>query len=149
MLDFLLIITLLSLIVQNIILTIKVESIKRKCLRTARPLYFRAKHVRTIQKGDKMALVYEVTCAAPVDADVVERRLTVSVNGETVSTDAYDGSAVNLGEKTFNSGDNVVLTLVDVDDVGNQSEASVVEFVAADTLPPVQPSFSVKLVREE
>lgn len=96
-----------------------------------------------------MGLVYEVTCAAPVDADVVERRFTVSVNGEVVSTDVFEGSTVSLGEKVFKQGDNVVLNLVDVDDVGNVSEPAVVEFVANDTIPPSVPGLLVSLVREE
>lgn len=95
-----------------------------------------------------MSLVYEVSCAAPVDHDVVERRLTVKVNGEVVSTDVYGGSTTSLGEKTFVEGDSVVLTLIDVDDAGNYSEPAVVEFVAADTLPPSMPGLSVLLVRE-
>ena len=96
-----------------------------------------------------MGLVYEVTCAAPVDADVVERRLTISVNGEVVSTEEYEGSTVSFGEKVFQQGDNVVLNLVDVDDVGNVSEPAIVEFVANDTIPPSVPGLSVALVREE
>lgn len=96
-----------------------------------------------------MPLVYEITCAAPVDLDVAERRLIVTVNGETVSTDVYQGDSLNLGEKSFNQGDNVVLSLVDVDDVGNVSTPATVEFVAADTLPPSTPTFNVVLVREE
>lgn len=96
-----------------------------------------------------MGLVYEVTCAAPVDSDVVERRFTVSVNGETVSTDVYGGSVVSFGERVFKQGDNVVLNLTDVDDVGNVSDPAIIEFVANDTLPPSVPGLSVALVREE
>ncbi len=96
-----------------------------------------------------MGLVYEVTCAAPVDADVVERRLTVTVNGALVSTDVYTRDVTNLGERTFAQGDNVVLSLVDVDDVGNVSEPAVSEFVANDTIAPSTPGLEIKLVREE
>lgn len=136
---------LVLLLIQSIILKI----IKRKRLRTSQPFYFRSKYVRTIKKGQTMGLVYEVTCAAPVDADVVERRLTISVNGEVVSTEEYEGSTVSFGEKVFQQGDNVVLNLVDVDDVGNVSEPAIVEFVANDTIPPSVPGLSVALVREE
>lgn len=96
-----------------------------------------------------MSLVYEITCAAPVDADVIERRLIVTINGEVVSTDIYSAGSINLGEKSFVEGDNVKLSLVDVDDVGNVSEPAVVEFVAADTLPPSTPSIGITLIREE
>lgn len=96
-----------------------------------------------------MSLVYEITCAAPIDNDVIERRLVVTVNGEAVSTDVYSATTINLGEKSFRDGDIVKLSLVDVDDVGNVSEPAVVEFVAADTLPPSTPSLGITLVREE
>lgn len=96
-----------------------------------------------------MGLVYELTCAPPVDADVMERRLTVKVNGVVVATDFYASNVSNLGERTFVQGDNVVLSLVDVDDVGNVSEPAVVEFVATDTIAPSVPGLDVKLVREE
>lgn len=96
-----------------------------------------------------MPLVYEVTCDAPVDNDVVERRLTVSVNGEVVSTDVYSNTTTSLGERSFAQGDVVALKLVDVDDVGNVSEPAIVEFTANDTIAPSVPGLSVVLVREE
>lgn len=96
-----------------------------------------------------MGLVYEVTCASPVDTDVVERRLTVTVNGVSVATDVYAGDVTNLGERTFVQGDIVSLSFVDVDDVGNVSDPAVVEFVANDTIAPSVPGLDVKLVREE
>lgn len=115
-----------------------------------RPLMFRSKYLFSKRvKGEDMALVYSLSCEAPVDGDVVERRLTVTVNGETVSTDPYAPDTVDFGEFTFAQDDNVVLSLVDIDDVGNVSEPAVLEFVATDTLPPVVPGgFSVALVRE-
>jgi hypothetical protein len=114
-----------------------------------RPLYIKYSYVRKEKGVNYMSLVYEITCAAPVDLDVVERRLVVTINGEVVSTDVYSATSVNLGEKSFLDGDNVKLSLVDVDDVGNASEPAVMEFVAADTLPPSTPSLGVTLVREE
>lgn len=97
-----------------------------------------------------MALVYGLTCGSPVDPDVVERKLTVSVNGEVVSTKSYGSDVVDFGEFSFAEKDTVVLTLVDIDDVGNVSKPALLEFVATDTLPPVEPGgFSVSLLREE
>lgn len=116
-----------------------------------RPSMFRSKYLFSKRKvkGEDMALVYNFNCEAPVDSDVVERRLTVAVNGETVSTDPYAPDTVDFGEFEFAQGDNVVVSLVDVDDVGNTSDPAVLEFVATDTLPPVVPGgFSVALVRE-
>ena len=99
--------------------------------------------------GDNMALVYLVTCDPATANDVVERRLTIKVNGETKNQLTFDPYISDLGEQVFLDGDNVVLSLVDVDDVGNVSEPAVLEFVAADTIPPERPGFNVKLVREE
>jgi hypothetical protein len=112
------------------------------------PSEIRYKYLRKI-KGDKMGLVYELTCDAPRDADVVERRLSVTVNNTLITVDVFPGNTVHFGEKTFDQGDNVLLSLVDVDDVGNVSEPALVEFVAKDTLPPVPPNMvSVVLLRE-
>lgn len=115
-----------------------------------RPLMFRSKYLFSKRvKGEDMALVYNFSCDAPVDGDVVERRVTVTVNGENVSTDPYAPDTVDFGEFTFAQDDSVVVSLVDVDDAGNVSDPAVLEFVATDTLPPVVPGgFSVALVRE-
>lgn len=102
-----------------------------------------------IQKEINMGLVYELTCAAPVDADVMERRLTVTVNGVVLGTDVFSSDVTNLGERSFVHGDSVVLSLVDVDDVGNMSEPAVVTFVASDTIAPSSPALNIQLLREE
>jgi hypothetical protein len=97
-----------------------------------------------------MALVYSVTAGAPVDGDVVSRELTTVVGGEVVSTKFFPGSDVLLGEVSVPQDSQVVLTLVDIDDAGNRSQAAVVEFTATDSIAPAQPgSFGVSLVREE
>lgn len=97
-----------------------------------------------------MALVYAVTAAAVVDKDVLERRLSVSVNGQVRDNLVFSSETVDFGEVKVDQNDQVILTLVDVDDVGNVSKPAVLEFVAADTLPPSEPgSFGVNLVREE
>ena len=95
-------------------------------------------------------LVYSVTAGAVVDKDVAERRLSVTVNGEVRETKPFSSDTTNFGELVFADNDNVVLSLVDVDDAGNVSSPAVVEFVALDTVPPVAPGeFGVSFVREE
>ena len=102
------------------------------------------------KKGDFKMLVYNVTAGSVTDSDVVERRLSVSVNGQNVDTKVFPGDATSLGELSFNDNDNVVLTLTDVDDAGNVSSPAIVEFVAIDTIPPAKPGeFGVTLAREE
>lgn len=96
-----------------------------------------------------MALVYSVSAGAPVDSDVVVREITVAVNGEVKETRSF-GSVTDFGEFSFEQGDNVVITLVDIDDAENRSQPAECSFQAADTIPPAQPgSFGVTLVREE
>ena len=95
-------------------------------------------------------LAYRVSAAAPVDADVVSRLLTLVVNGEDLGTAELPASAAEgLSVFSVPQGAEVVLTLVDVDDAGNKSEPAVLTFTATDTIPPQQPgSFGVTLVSE-
>jgi len=144
-----LVLTLILLAQNAYLLYLYVKNIKEKYKRTARPLYFQVRYVRKYKKGNDMSLVYSVTAGLPVDHDVVERRLSTKVNGTVVSTNVYSPDTVDFGEMVFTEGDNVLLSLVDVDDAGNVSEPATVEFVAADTIPPVAPgSFGVALLRE-
>lgn len=97
-----------------------------------------------------MALVYSVTAAPPVDADVVARRLLVTVNGVPQEPKEYPAEATTFSEVKVEQDSQVVLALVDVDDAGNVSEPATYEFVATDTIPPAKPGeFGVTLVREE
>lgn len=144
--NYLLFLVLLVILLESSIVVLSYYSMKWRRQSELRPIFIKYKFIK---KEIDMGLVYEVTCAAPVDADVMERRLTVTVNGVAVATDVYANNVTNLGERTFVQGDNVVLSLVDVDDVGNISEPAVVEFVATDTIAPSVPGLDVKLVREE
>ena len=133
-----------------IVLLMAILSLSIKGKKIANPKLLNFKFKQKILNGEKLMLVYSISVGAAVDNDVSERRMTVEVNGQTVETQTYSFDVVNLGEKSFNEGDKVKLTLVDVDDVGNVSEPAVVEFVAADTIPPSLPSgFGVNLVRED
>lgn len=97
-----------------------------------------------------MALVYAVTAAPPVDADVVARRLTVTVDGTPFEPKDYSAATTQFDEVSVEQGSQVVLALSDLDDAGNVSEPAVFEFEAVDTIPPAKPGeFGVTLVREE
>jgi hypothetical protein len=94
-------------------------------------------------------LTYAVTAGPVTDSDVVTRTVTTTVNGEARGSTDYSPETLSFDPITVSQGDNVVLTLVDTDDAGNPSAPAVVEFVAADTIPPSQPGlFSVQLVSE-
>lgn len=106
-------------------------------------------HVSLIALESGM-LIYSVTAGPAVDADVSSRRLSVMVNGEVSSTVDHPASTTSFGEIVAPQDATVVVTLVDVDDAGNESPPSFYEFVAKDTIPPSQPgSLGVTLVREE
>ncbi len=93
-------------------------------------------------------LTYRVSAGTPVDADVVSRVLSVTVNGEEKGSTSYPVSA-DLGVVVVPQDSVVKLSLVDVDDAGNVSPAAEYEFTAVDTLPPAQPGFlGVTLVSE-
>jgi hypothetical protein len=95
-------------------------------------------------------LVYSVSAAAPVDSDVVERRLTVDVEDSDPVTTTFGGDATDLGEVKVERDANVTLSLIDMDSSGNASEPASVSFVATDTIAPVRPGeFGVTLLRQE
>lgn len=94
-------------------------------------------------------LTYSVTAGPVSDADVVTRTVTITVNGEALGSKDYPADTLTFDPLTVAQDDSVVMTLVDTDDAGNPSAPAVVEFVAADTIPPSQPGlFSVQLVSE-
>ncbi len=144
--SFFLFFVLFLVILQNCIVVYSFFLAKKRYRLELRPRYIRYKF---ITKEINMGLVYELTCSAPTDLDVVERRLTVTVNGNVVATDSYSNTVTVLGERTFAQGDNVTVSLVDVDDAGNVSEPAVIEFVANDTIAPSVPGLNIQLVREE
>lgn len=106
--------------------------------------------LRLVRMESDMALIYAVSAAPVVDHDVVARRLTVTVNGETSTLPDFPPTATDFGEVIMvKEGDSVVVNLQDVDDAGNASEPATTSFVAADTIAPAVPgSFGVSLVRE-
>ncbi len=123
------------------------DILKKMNMRNIHPISF---NCRLLYKGDNKMLVYNVTSGAVVDKDVSERRLSVTVNGEVRETKPFGPETTNFGELSFADNDNVVLTLVDVDDAGNVSSPATVEFVALDTVAPATPGeFGVSFVREE
>jgi hypothetical protein len=94
-------------------------------------------------------LTYRVSAAAPVDADVVSRVVTLKINGEDKGARTFEGAVTDLGTVTAPQDAEVELSLVDVDDAGNMSQPATYTFTAVDTLPPAVPgAFNVTLVSE-
>jgi hypothetical protein len=124
------------------------KQLRRIAFRAARPVALQVWLARQ-ERNAVDTLVYQVTAQPPVDHDVVERRLTVSVNGVS-SVNTYPGDTTDFGEAVRAvEGSSVVLSLVDVDNAGNESAPALVSYEATDTLPPQRPEFGVVLVREE
>ena len=100
-----------------------------------------------VREEDEM-LIYAITAGPPGAPDVVKRELSVYLNGATEPDQIVD--FVDGMELAFESGAQVKMELVDIDDADLESEAAVFEFTAADTLAPPKPGgFGVSLVREE
>lgn len=84
---------------------------------------------------------FKVVLPVLEDKDVVSRELAVQVadlppivlNVDVAATEVVGDELV--GEQ----GASVSLSLVDVDDAGNRSEASVLSVVLSDTFPPAKP----------
>lgn len=95
-------------------------------------------------------MVYGITAGSAGASDVVERRLTITVNGEVVENRTYAGDIIDLGELKVTEDADVSLTLVDVDNAGNVSPPAIHIFKATDNIaPPVPGSFGVSALREE
>ena len=128
-----------------------VKQLKRLNMRLSVPYALGVKFVSKT-KGGIMAniMVYGVTAGSAGASDVVERRLTVTVNSEVVENRTYAGDIVDLGELKVAQDADVSLALVDVDDVGNVSSPAMYVFKATDSIaPPVPGSFGVNIIREE
>lgn len=141
-------------IIKEISINLKQVSIQLKKInmRLYKPHGFRVNFITKQKGGDKMAniMVYGVSAGVAGSADVVERRMTVEVDGSVVDSRTYAGDVVDMGEVKVAQGANVVLTLVDVDDVGNVSQPTSCVFVATDTVaPPAPGNFGVAVLREE
>lgn len=95
-------------------------------------------------------LIYKLTAAPSTAADAVTREVSVVVDGAAPVVTAFLPTETALGEYSVPQGAHVAISVVDIDDAGNRSEPAVVEFVAADTLPPPVPGgVGIELVREE
>ena len=129
-----------------------VKQLKRLNMRLSVPYVLGVKFVSKTKENSIMAniMVYGVTAGSAGASDVVERRLTVTVNNEVVENRTYGGDIVDLGELKVAQDSDVSLALVDVDDVGNVSPPAIYAFKATDSIaPPVPGSFGVNVIREE
>lgn len=105
----------------------------RFCLARPGPLQIR------FLREDHDMIQFKVVLPPVVDTDVVSRELSVQVaDGEpTVLPLAKDQTEAEGFEGPQDA--DVSLSLVDIDDAGNRSEASTLDVTLADTFPPAAP----------
>lgn len=96
------------------------------------------------------SILFRLTADAPSSSDVVKRKIALDVrsgDGESVRTEKeFAGDAVVFAdeegaESPFFAAPqdaDVVVSLVDVDDAGNESPPATLEFKAVDQFPPAQ-----------
>lgn len=120
------------------------ELYRRQC-RPARP-----QRVNVKPAGEVMdKLTYEISVDGAGSPDVVKRVLSVSIDaGDAVVTEFAPGST-DLGKIEVPQDSSVLLSVVDVDDAGNESAPLSYGFVARDTIAPETPAgLNVKLTGE-
>ena len=84
-------------------------------------------------------LTYEIVVGAPAAGDVVNREVTVVVNGTYSDPVSYPPTAVSCGQITVPQDAEVIVSVTDVDDAGNRSDPATLVFTAFDVVPPPAP----------
>jgi len=82
---------------------------------------------------------FKVLLPELLDADVVKRELTVQVGADAPVITELDADATESDAYSGEQDSPVHLSLTDIDDVGNRSEASVLDALLIDTFPPAKP----------
>jgi hypothetical protein len=105
--------------------------------------------ITLIKENGENMLEYKILLPAHDVKDLVDRELTVTV-GDTVDVFHLAPDAMESAVLTASQDSVVSLSLVDVDDAGNRSEASVLEVTITDTIaPPTPGTLSVVVVGEQ
>jgi hypothetical protein len=85
-------------------------------------------------------LVYNIRIPLTQSKDVISRKLTLTVNGTNIFAKNFPGNTVDFGEFLFSHNDDVLVSIQDMDDVGNLSLTFEKRFIARDTVSPETPS---------
>jgi hypothetical protein len=88
--------------------------------------------------ADVQTLIFDVTLPPPAAPDVVTRKVTVEINGES-STLTLDAEATTVTGLKGLQDAVVTVTLVDVDDAGLESPPSTKTVTLVDTIAPPAP----------
>lgn len=94
--------------------------------------------LRLLEK--KMSTIsFKVLLPTLLDTDVVKRELTVQIADLPPAVETLDADAVESANYSGPQDAPVHLSLTDVDDAGNRSEASVLDAALVDVFPPAKP----------
>jgi hypothetical protein len=93
-----------------------------------------------IQTGETMDIIsFKVVLPTVVDADVESRELSVKIGDADAVVTAVAKDAVEVNGLSGPQDAAIELSLVDIDDAGNKSQASVLNTVLTDVFPPATP----------
>lgn len=102
-----------------------------------------------VTKEDDM-LHFVISLPPTGDLDTTTRELTVTVGTTAPVTVNPALTDIESSEFSGNDTDAIHAELVDIDDVGNRSQPSVLDTILTDTMPPRQPGeLGVRVTRED
>lgn len=102
-----------------------------------------------LKEQDMDNIVFSVKLGAPKAADVVKRRVEVTVNSVPLFNEYVDVTETEIGPFGGEEGSTVTVTVVDVDNAGNESQPVVLTDTLKDVFSPPAPDASIVLLREE
>ena len=100
-------------------------------------------------KEEDTMLVFKFNLPEKSAPDVTSRELTVQSGTNDPTLITLPPEVTETDTLQGNEGDVLTVSLVDIDDAGNRSEARTQEFTLADTIPPAQPGEIGLVVTEE
>lgn len=98
---------------------------------------------------EKDMLKFKLMLPAPGAADVVSRELSVKIADADVLLTSLSPDAAESGEYAGQDNDAVEVSLTDIDDAGNRSDARVQSFTLVDTIAPPVPGEIGLVITEE
>lgn len=95
-------------------------------------------------------LVYSINIPISSSKDVVYRILSIHIGGVLKYRRSFPASTTNFGEFKFSHNDEVVVSVIDIDDANNSSTTLTRSFVAKDTVAPAAPThIDINFERED
>lgn len=97
-----------------------------------------------------MKLTYQIFAKPVVYGNTANRKLVVEVNGGEIANNSYFYSYESFGEYTFVEGDEVLVSLTELDSKGKENATTSIEFIAEkNAVIPKDNILYVNFVKEE